>query len=72
MSNVILTMIGWGLFYWVVYLCIFWVLVERAFFAGSDPECWDPNARVGHAPSDAGSLRPLEVVPSATPLRRAA
>ena len=45
MSNVILSVIGWGLFYWVVYLYIFWVLVERAFFAGSDPECWDPNAR---------------------------
>ncbi len=45
MSNTILAMIGWGLFYWVVFLYVFWVIVERMFFAGCDPERWDPNAR---------------------------
>ncbi len=44
MSNTILAIIGWGLFYWVLFLYVFWVIVERTFFTGSDPERWDPNA----------------------------
>jgi hypothetical protein len=47
MSNAVLTMIGWGLFYWMVCLYVFWALAERTFFAGSDPERWDPRAQVG-------------------------
>jgi hypothetical protein len=47
MSNAALTMIGWGLFYWMVCLYVFWALAERTFFAGSDPERWDPRAQVG-------------------------
>jgi hypothetical protein len=43
MSNTVLAIIGWGLFYWVVFLYIFWVVVERTFFAGSDPERWEPS-----------------------------
>jgi len=72
MSNVILTMIGWGLFYWVVYLYIFWVLVERAFFAGSDPECWDPNAQTDIAEPTGDDPEPIPHFPYSSTLGRPA
>jgi hypothetical protein len=70
MSNTILTIIGWGLFYWAVFLYIFWVLVERTFFAGSDQKRWDPTAHVDVAPAGAAARRPVDAVPSTIPLRR--
>ena len=69
MSNAILTLSGWGLFYGGLLLYIVWVVAERTFFAGSDPERWDPESRDATAVSDP---RPLVHFASAAPLRRAA
>lgn len=49
MSNAVLSMIGWGLFYWILCLYVFWAFAERTFFAGSDPERWDPHAHADQA-----------------------
>jgi hypothetical protein len=72
MANAILTIISWGLFYLFLFLYIFWIFVERAFFTGSDPEHWDSHAHADEAGSAAEHPRPIDAVPSATPLRRAA
>jgi hypothetical protein len=44
MLHAILTLAGWGLFYGGLLLYIVWVIGERTFFAGTDPERWDPQA----------------------------
>ena len=72
MSNVILSMIGWGLFYWVVYLYIFWVLVERAFFAGSDPEHWEPGAHTDITKPTGDDPEPIPHFPYSSTLGRPA
>jgi len=72
MSSVILTMIGLGFFYCVLLFYIAWVVLERTFFAGSDPERWAPYSQADEAGSAAEGPWPLVHVPSATPLGRAA
>lgn len=55
MSNATLALIGWGLFCWVVFLYIFWVLVERTFSVPSAPECCEqrlPNHTAGSTRDD--------------------
>lgn len=67
MPNAVLTMIGWGLFYWMVCLYVFWVLVERTFFAGSDPERWDPHPQTDTTGSTREEHRPtarIQYVPT--------
>lgn len=67
MPNAVLTMIGWGLFYWMVCLYVFWVLAERTFFAGSDPERWDPNPQTDTTGSTREEHRPtarIQYVPT--------
>lgn len=72
MANIMLETIGWGLFYWVVFLYIFWVIVERTFFADSDPERWEPKAQT-ETPEATGDLRePLLRVPRISTLGRPA
>ena len=69
MTNAILTLSGWGLFYGGLLLYIVWVVAERAFFAGSDPEGWRPTSQDTIAVTDP---RPLVVFSSEAPLGQAA
>jgi len=43
MWNAILAAGGWVLFYLVILLWVRWVSLERAYFAGQDPEAWRPD-----------------------------
>ena len=72
MSNAVPTMVGWGLFYWMVCLYVFWALAERTFFAGSDPERWDPCAQVGAASSARDDHRSTPHLPNISTLGRPA
>lgn len=72
MSNTILAIIGWGLFYWVVFLYVFWVIVERTFFAGSDPERWEPNAHTETSDATGDAPEPLLHLPRISTLGRPA
>ena len=63
MPNAVLTMIGWGLFYWMVCLYVFWVLAERTFFTGSDPECWNPHPQTDTTGSTREAHRPAARFP---------
>jgi hypothetical protein len=56
MLHAILTLAGWGLFYGGLLLYIVWVIVERTFFAGTDPERWDPKAQNAMAVAQPGPL----------------
>ncbi len=70
MWNTILAMIGWGLFYWVVFLYVFWIVVERNFFAGSDPERWEPSGRADTSEVPADEPVPILHFPSISTLGR--
>jgi hypothetical protein len=64
MSNATLTLIGWGLFYWVVFLYLFWVLVERTFSVATDPKRREHRAPDGTAGSTTRDPHPTPHVPS--------
>lgn len=67
MSNVTLSLIGWGLFFWVLFLYLFWLLVERTFVVRSGPEHWDQHAPDGtgaQAARDPRSSPHLHCVPT--------
>jgi len=72
MSNAVLTMIGWGLFYWMMCLYVFWVIAERTFFAGSDPERWDPHPQTDTTGSIRDDHRPTPHFPQVSTLGRPA
>jgi hypothetical protein len=69
MTTAIVTLSGWGLFYGGLILYIVWVVAERTFFAGSDPERWSPES---HDTTGGRKPRPGVHFVSAAPLRRAA
>jgi hypothetical protein len=69
MLHAILTLAGWGFFYGGLLLYIVWVIVERTFFAGTDPERWDPKA---HDVIAVAQPWPLVRFSSTTSLGRAA
>jgi hypothetical protein len=69
MSHAILSLSGWGLFYGGLILYVVWVIAERTFFTGRDPERWDPKA------SDVTTLRgprSMDRLSAPSPLGRAA
>jgi hypothetical protein len=72
MPNAVLTIIGWGLFYWMLCLYVFWVLAERTFFAGSDPEIWDPHLQADASGSEPDVHRPAACFPDISTLGRPA
>lgn len=72
MPNAVLTMVGWGLFYWMVCIYVFWVLAERTFFAGSDPERWDPHPQTDATGSTPEKHRPTARFPYVPTLGRPA
>jgi hypothetical protein len=45
MSDTILALFGWGLFYGGLLLHVAGTIAERAFFTENDPEHWDPKSR---------------------------
>ncbi len=42
MVSMVLELGGWCLFFIVLLAYVRWVLLEREFFAGADPEAWHP------------------------------
>jgi hypothetical protein len=58
MWSAIVTFGGWMLFYLVLLFYVRWIVLERAFFAGEDPEHW--GSRSGSAQSPAGPQRPMQ------------
>jgi hypothetical protein len=71
-TNALMTMVGWGLFYWMVCLYVYWVLAERTFFAGSDPERWDPCPQIRTASSAWDDYRSAPHLPNISTLGRPA
>lgn len=60
MWNEFVTFVGWALFYLVILLWVGWVLLERAYFAGQDPEAWRADAQLNDPPTDRpGAASPL-------------
>ncbi len=46
MVSILVEMGGWCLFFVVLLAYVRWILLEREFFNGSDPENWHPIHRV--------------------------
>ncbi len=57
MVSMLVEMSGWCLFFVVLLAYVRWILLEREFFAGTDPERWEP-AHEMHVPSP-GSPAPV-------------
>jgi len=72
MLNTNLALIGWVLFCWVVFLYIFWALVERTFSVASDPECCNQRALHDTAGSTAADPRPTPHLPHISTVDRPA
>lgn len=62
MWTTILLLGGWMLFWGFLLLFVRWVTIERDFFAGQDPERWQPPVVREAAPGDDGQPTPLEQV----------
>ena len=72
MLNTNLALIGWVLFCWVVFLYIFWILVERTFSVASDPERYNQRALQDTAGSTAADPRPTPHLPHISTVDRPA
>jgi len=71
MWNVVLTLGSWGLYYGGLLFCVGWILMERRFFAGHDPECLDRKS-CDVTGSVTGGWRPLDYLAAAIAPRRTA
>ncbi|HSB78405.1 MAG TPA: hypothetical protein VLM91_06440 [Candidatus Methylomirabilis sp.] len=67
MTETILYVGGWTLFFLFLYFYVGWIGLERRFFAGEDPEDWNSHYRAEEAPLDSQQPEPsmrLSVIPS--------
>jgi hypothetical protein len=72
MWNSILEVAGWGLFYLLLIFFVRWIGIEREFFAGQDPERWEPRPPSESSPVDVLVPRPVVRLPSISSLGRPA
>jgi len=72
MWNAILNVAGWLLFYLAILLYVRWVALERAYFAGQDPEAWSPGLQRDEDPSQAPNAKPPVKFPWISSLGRPA
>lgn len=72
MWSAILDVAGWSLFYFLLIFLVRWIAIERAFFAGQDPERWEPEPKSEATPADLRDPRPAVRFPFISSLGRPA
>ena len=63
MWSAIVDVAGWALFYFVLILFVRWTAIERAFFAGQNPEGWEPERAAAPVPPDLRDPTPAAQLP---------
>ena len=72
MWSALLQVSGWALFFLAILLYVRWVCLERVYFAGQDPEAWDPASDAEDGPWSAPDAPPSLRVPHLPSLGRPA